>query len=333
MDLHRRPEPEAEFDHWPSERASGRWNGSNNVADTASSQKKGRTRLVERTFDVLFALSDMPEGCGLNDLARYAGLSGATTLRIVRTLAGINAVSFDEKTRQYSLGPAMYRFAAASLGRTQLVPTAQELLERLRDETQETTCIFQRSRKDRVCVAAAKCSRELSFHIEPGQRRSMLLGSPGKVLLAYMPRQDRSIFYDSARISDRERLKIEAECKQVLASGVAFSRDELVVGGAALAAPIFNQVGEVSALTILGPTARLDKSRIEILMPRIKRVAAQISQKLGWQEGGPVARRTASAWTADREEAESRRAATPARTPKRTNSKSARSTGAIMRTS
>src|ERR1700748_265782 len=133
--------------------------GAIDLTGTSSSQTKGRTRLGERTVAVLFALSDMREGCGLGELARYAGLSSATTLRIVRTLAGINAVSFDEKTKQYNLGPAMYRFAATSLVRTQLVPAAQGLLERLRDETQETTCIFQRSRRDRVCVAAAKCSR------------------------------------------------------------------------------------------------------------------------------------------------------------------------------
>jgi DNA-binding IclR family transcriptional regulator len=259
--------------------------GAIDLTDTSSSQTKGRTRLVERTFDVLFALSDMPEGCGLGELARYAGLSSATTLRIVRTLAGINAVSFDEKTKQYNLGPAMYRFAAASLARAQLVPAAQGLIERLRDETQETTCIFQRSRHDRVCVAAAKCSRELSFHIEPGQRRSMFLGSPGRLLLAHMSGSDRAQFYEHGKITEREKQKIDAECRQIRDTGVAFSRDELVVGGAALAAPIFNQAGEVSALTILGPSARLDKAGIELMLPKIKRAAAQISERLGWQGG------------------------------------------------
>jgi DNA-binding IclR family transcriptional regulator len=250
------------------------------VKDAASPPAKGRTRLVERTFDVLFALNEKPKGCGLGDLSRWAGLSGATTLRIVRTLADIDVVSYDEHTRQYSLGPAMYSFATAGLERIQLVPAAQNLLEQLRDDTRETTCIFQRTRHDRVCVASARCARELSFLIEPGQRRSMLLGSPGKVLLAYMSPRERTTFY--GKISDRERQKIEAECKQIVATGVAFSRDELVVGGAALAAPIFNQAGEVSALTILGPTARLDKAAVEAMTPQIKAVAAQISRRLGW---------------------------------------------------
>jgi DNA-binding IclR family transcriptional regulator len=254
------------------------------VTNISKSPNKGRTRLVERTFDVLFALSDMPEGCGLVDLARYAGLSGATALRIVRTLVDMNAVSFNDRTKQYNLGPAMRRFAAASFGRTHLISTAQESLERLRDETQETICIFQRSRHDRVCVAAAKCSRELSFHIEPGQRRSMFRGSPGKLLLAHMSQQDRVLLYKRGKISERERQTIEAECKQILAAGMAFSRDELVVGGAALVAPIFSHTGEVSALTILGPSARLDGARMGLLQPKLKRAAAQISERLDWQD-------------------------------------------------
>jgi IclR family acetate operon transcriptional repressor len=249
------------------------------MAKQEATKPASGVRLVERTFDVLFALGDKAKGCNLGDLCRATGLSGATALRILRTLATLEVVAIDKGKKIYHLGPAMYRLATASLDSNQFKPVVQHLLDQLRDEINETICIFQRGRNDRVCIAVSHCARELSFSIEPGQRRSMLLGAPGKVLLAHMSEAERQVFYRG--LPARQRAAIEAELKEVLKNGVLYSRDELVLGGAALSAPIVDGAGQVSALTILGPAARLNESSIRAQAASLRAIAAEITKRLG----------------------------------------------------
>jgi IclR family acetate operon transcriptional repressor len=241
-------------------------------------------RLVERTFDVLFALGEKGQGCTLADLSRKAALSGATALRILRTLVNIEVVSFDAAKKQYFLGPAMYRLATTNLERNQFKAVVQPLIDQFRDRVKETICIFQHDRTDRVCVAAAPCTRELSFFIEPGSRRAMLIGAPGKVLLAYLPEAERRAFY--VGLNARQRQAIEAECAGVLKTGISYSRDEIVVGGAALCAPIFDAAGLAGALTILGPSARLDEGSVRPLIAPLKAMTAEITKRLGGHARG-----------------------------------------------
>jgi DNA-binding IclR family transcriptional regulator len=73
-----------------------------------------------------------------------------------------------------------------------------------------------------------------------------------------------------------------AEASAIRERGYASAVDELELGLAALAAPIFGPDGDaVAALSISGPTIRLTRERMLELAPQLITQAAQVSERLG----------------------------------------------------
>jgi DNA-binding IclR family transcriptional regulator len=108
----------------------------------------------------------------------------------------------------------------------------------------------------------------------------------GKVLVAYgaaelpagpLPRTAPGTVVD--------RAALEAEFERIRPERFAVAVDELEPGLTALAAPVHGPTGDViAALSVSGPTLRLDPERIEELRPVLTREAAALSARLGHRE-------------------------------------------------
>lgn len=239
---------------------------------------EGKARLLERGFEVLFALGRHPDGARLADLSRECDLSKATTLRILRTLIDLEAVSVDAASHVYRLGPAISRLNAAAAQPRDLVKAAMPVLERLRDDTRETVCLFRRQGAERVVIAAVPSLQDLRFSIEVGQRRLLSAGAPGRILMGQLPEQELAAVLK--RVPADARRALLAECRQARTSGYAVSQGEVVVGGTAIAAPVVGFDGEVVALSVFGPSARLSRATLDKLVPVVRRAARELSHRM-----------------------------------------------------
>jgi DNA-binding IclR family transcriptional regulator len=82
-------------------------------------------------------------------------------------------------------------------------------------------------------------------------------------------------------ITDLDQL--QAEVEEVRVRGYAQAVDELERGLTAIAAPIRNAHGDViAALSVSGPSFRLDRNRVEEVLPLLLDAAREISHRLGW---------------------------------------------------
>jgi len=116
-------------------------------------------------------------------------------------------------------------------------------------------------------------------------------GSPGKLLLAYMPPEELSaalekiemIALTSKTITDKEVLRRELEA--IRERGWATSFGERIEGVSSLSVPIFAREGNVLAsLNILGPYARLGEERLMAYLNLLREVACHISSRLGFRQ-------------------------------------------------
>ena len=77
--------------------------------------------------------------------------------------------------------------------------------------------------------------------------------------------------------------KFEKELKKVRQKGFATAVDELEIGIRAVAAPIFDHHGNVkAAMSIGGPSSRIDAKRLKELGNLLVEATHEISQRLGF---------------------------------------------------
>jgi DNA-binding IclR family transcriptional regulator len=114
------------------------------------------------------------------------------------------------------------------------------------------------------------------------------VGASGKLLLAFA---DEATLKQELRRVAAEPLTPRApgaaqlveQLEVIRRTGWAMSFGEREEGLAAGAAPIHDRAGKVNAtLTVSGPTARLNRERLEAIRPRLVAAASEISQALGW---------------------------------------------------
>jgi DNA-binding IclR family transcriptional regulator len=76
------------------------------------------------------------------------------------------------------------------------------------------------------------------------------------------------------------------ELAEVRRLGVAFTAEELEQGLSAAAAPVHRQDGTVvAAISVSGPSFRLDQQRLADLGKAVASAAEEVSRRLGWHPG------------------------------------------------
>jgi IclR family acetate operon transcriptional repressor len=120
-----------------------------------------------------------------------------------------------------------------------------------------------------------------------GDRRPLHATSSGKVILAFLPASQRDKILRALtlrRYTDRtvtSLAALRAMLDEVRQTGVCLNLDELAVGAAGIAAPIFDRDGRVAgACAIGGPTDRV-RPRLRTLGAEVKAAAGDISALLG----------------------------------------------------
>jgi DNA-binding IclR family transcriptional regulator len=170
-----------------------------------------------------------------------------------------------------------------------VVQEARPVCRKLAADTGETVNIAVLSDRAALYLDQVAGASSLQPHNWVGQHIPLHATSNGKILLSgladdELTRTLRSLpAYTDATITTRRRLRRELD--EVRTRGYAAAADELEVGLTAVAAPIRNAHGDVIAsLSLSGPTFRLDKARVEEVLPTLVEAAGEVSHRLGWGE-------------------------------------------------
>lgn len=250
-----------------------------------------RVQSIERAIDILNVLAAGPKT--LTEVARLSRLPKGTASRLLASLAYGDLVLKDPFDRAYVLGPGLMRLVrSVTQSFDPLVTLARPELTRLWVQTQETISLHVRLGTERVCIEELPSPNPLRYTASVGASAPLHIGSAGKVLLALQePARLPSIVatlsmqpLTQRTIIDREELM--AELETVRRSGWATSEGERVLGAVAVSVPLRGTHGEIIALSVLGPTQRLDRTRLMALVPKLKKSAAVIESSFRLRETG-----------------------------------------------
>ncbi len=242
---------------------------------------------VDRAITVLEILARAGEA-GVTDIATELGVHKSTAFRLVSALENRGLVEQNSERGKYCLGVGILRLAGATTARLDLVQESREIVRQLASQTGETVNLAVLSDGAALYVDQVAGSSALQSHNWVGQRIPLHATSNGRVLLSGLP--DGEVLKAAGKLraltpetvtSGKRLLAIVGEVRQ---SGYAVAVDELELGLTAVAAPIRNANGDIRAsMSVSGPTVRLDRTRVNELVPALSAAALQVSQRLGWR--------------------------------------------------
>ena len=247
----------------------------------------GGVQSIERALDLLEYLARASDWVGISELSEATGQPVGTIHRLLMTLVARKYVVRDSRMRRYALGPAFRRLAGAGLQMPDWTEIATPLLQELVEISGETANLVVLERNRAVYEAQAQPARMVRMFTELGNRVPLHSTGCGKVLLAYQPEsvitsiiaQTGLPRYTETTITDAGQLQQELEL--IRQQGYAMDNGEQEEGVRCLAVPVYGPRGKVvAALSISGPSSRLDSRHIPTLLPHIKRISAAISSVL-----------------------------------------------------
>lgn len=228
-----------------------------------SPEKPGSTviQVVARAADVLFVLARHPDGLTLAALAQALQLPRSTVQRIVRTLEESNLVIAASAKSGFRLGPAL-TMLAESVRPFDIVKMSQPFLVGLAGETGETVELSILSHGSAVVVAQIHGTHPLRVTSTVGTSLPLHATAIGKAMLAALPSAELETLkrhLPMPALTRNTQVSWEAldrEFAAIRERGVAFDREENILGICSLGMALQGFEGEMAAVSILVPTRR-----------------------------------------------------------------------------
>ncbi|WP_227356512.1 IclR family transcriptional regulator [Haladaptatus salinisoli] len=243
------------------------------------SRETGRTvKAVQTTLDIVEYLREN-EGGKITDIADDLHRSKGTVHSHLATLLENEYVVKDGEAYRLSLRYMDFgQFVQERLG---IYDVVQDELDDLAAETGELAQFATEEHGRAVYIYKAHGEKAVQTASTVGKRENLHCISLGKAMLAHMPRSrveeivDRHGLpaYTAATITERE--KLFADLERVRERGYAVDNEEKIEGLRCIAAPVKGTDGGVlGAVSISGPSSRMDGKRFEEELPNnVKRSA------------------------------------------------------------
>ncbi len=253
---------------------------------------------LARGLSVLRAFGhDLPSP-SLSEVAVRTGLSRAVARRSLMTLQHLGYV--DSRGRSFFLTPRVLELGYSYLSSLDLSELAQQAMEQLAHEVNESCSMAVLDRGDIVYVLRVPVRRVMSIALGVGARLPAAATSMGRTLLAHLAPEQRAQWlaqyppqaHTPHTITALDAL--EAELARIREQGHALSVQELELGLCSIAVPIRTADGRVVAALNVGMPYRDDsrrRARHDIL-PVLRQTQQAIEQAIrqgGWlpQMHGP----------------------------------------------
>lgn len=246
---------------------------------TVNDRAGDSVRAVNRALDILLAFKGDSAGLSAAQLLNRVDLSRPTLYRLLRTLEAKGFVEAFGEPQRFKLGPSIAQLVHYWGTGPDIADVAEPYMKRAWTATGETVALFVPEGMMRVCLKEMPSANPLSFRRGVGYKERLVLGASGRSILAYLDKIDLAEFAEGTAV-DVEQCK--AELARVRKRGYAVSRDELITGAVAIAAPIFGKGGTIAgSLGIFGPSVRLTAKLVEQFGKMLKDQCAALSNALG----------------------------------------------------
>ena len=241
---------------------------------------------LERGLSVLRAFDQAHPEMQLSEVAAATGLSPAVARRCLNTLVQLGYVA--RHGRRFLLRPEVLVFGSAYIASMNLETVALPTLQRLRDDTGDSSSMAVLSGHDILYIAHVSTNRPIRLTANVGTRFPAHATSLGKVLLAFQGEKAINDFLATAslaRFTERTVTspeQLRARFSQVRSEGYDSAWDELDYGIVSVAVPVFDKDRRItSAINCSTATTRISRDELtRTRLPLLRQAAREIQTAL-----------------------------------------------------
>lgn len=255
---------------------------------TKTSVPGTQVQSLSRALSLMEELANAPAGLTLGESAARTGLATSTAHRLLTTLEHHRYVSFNRNTNRWSIGVQAFAVGNAYARSRNFVGIARRYMRQLMEEVGESVNLATLDGTEIVYIAQVECQKMMRAFATPGSRVPMHCSAVGKSLLAAMPLdQARKLLNTRGldKVTEHTIVRpdvILTELSESRLRGYAIDDEEHALGLRCVASAIYDETGApVAAVSVSGPTVRIDDDRIIRLGQQISQLARKITADLG----------------------------------------------------
>lgn len=252
-------------------------------------KRDSAVKSLTKALDLLNYMGKQRHPVGVTELALEMDLNKSAVHRLLKTLEASGFVDRNPATRRYFLGPRLFVLGKVYEGTVALRGLARPVMERLARRMGEAVHLMVPAPPEDgwpsiILLDKVESTFQLTITPSPGAVSPAHCTAGGKVLLAFamggaldrlegpLPRHTAHTITDLATL--------QTELAQIRSAGYAADCEELEVGLTCVAAPVFDGEKAVAALSVSGPSSRLEAERLMAARHAVVEAAAEIRNLL-----------------------------------------------------
>lgn len=246
-------------------------------------------RAVERALQILNCFDDEHPERGVSEIAQAVDLHKATTHRIVTTLVNYGYLERAADGQKYRLGLELTNLGFKVLRRMDLRREALVYMDRLVERWDEACDLSIFDQGNVFYIEVIQGKHALTIAAAVGMRLPAHATASGKLFLAYRSSEERDTYLSRpmVRFTDKTTTspaQLQEQLKLIRRQGYAYDDEEFEMGIRAVAAPIFNQNGDiVAAMSMPSPASRMTTERAVEVAKSLQEATQAVSRRLGWK--------------------------------------------------
>jgi IclR family transcriptional regulator, KDG regulon repressor len=254
-----------------------------------SPKRSYRITALQRGLQLLQLFSQAPNGFTAKQVAERSRLPVSTVHRFLANLELSGFLNCSGKV--YHLGTACFAVGQAALAQLDIRRVSLPYLQELNRQTRETVHLTVRYGSSAVYVEKLDSTEQLRIFSRIGASVPLYCTAVGKVMLAYMPEDQRKRLLPQLELKRftantiGSLQELEAELQRIRKNGYGCDLEEHEIHIRCVAAPIWDHDGVVNAsLSLTAPIVRMPVARLRQLSSLIQAAGLQISHELGYRK-------------------------------------------------
>lgn len=236
---------------------------------------------IEKASVILEKVKASSHPINLTDLAKRTEISKNNLKKYLISFIRTGFLVFDETNKTYSLGPKLISLGLTALNHMDIFSFIDAYVVNLKNKLNKSVAVAIWADNGPIISKYQRSDNPVNIHIEIGYAPPLLLSSVGKCFAAFSPAEITEASIEKEIQEYRLNKKdIEEELKAISEKGYAY-RDreyEHIPGNRSIAAPVFDALGEISAVVcVLGFTSDLAVTEESTDVQTLKRITKSAS--------------------------------------------------------